>query len=253
MSDPETDADDSEQANRTPSENAESTGSTGSAKRTEATSELPVIEPADLASRSRDRERPREGSIVGVVLAAGTSSRYGAANKLLATVNGEAIVRRAVMTVLDAAVDRVIVVLGHEAGRVRGALDGLDVDVVRNDDYERGQATSVRTGVGVADERGASAVVIALGDMPAVDASTVDTLIEAYRADAGDALAAAYGGRRGNPVCFDARYFEALCDVSGDTGGRSILLESERAALVETGDPGVVRDVDTRADLEDVE
>jgi molybdenum cofactor cytidylyltransferase len=48
---------------------------------------------------------------------------------------------------------------------------------------------------------------------------------------------------------FDRSHFDALADVSGDRGGREILRSGEGVALVETGDPGVRRDVDTRADL----
>ena len=143
-----------------------------------------------------------------------------------------------------------IVVVGHEADRIRAALDGFAVEIVTNADYDRGQATSVRTGVRAARERGARAVVISLGDMPRVDARTVDALVDAYRAGVGDALAAAYEERCGNPVLFDSRHFDALCDVSGDVGGRRILLESDSARLVETGDPGVLQDIDTREELD---
>jgi molybdenum cofactor cytidylyltransferase len=247
-------------ANRGEEKGAKPTGSAGSVGAAEAANEPPVIDPADLAFGSRGRveddrrtEDGHEGSIVAVLLAAGTSSRFGAANKLLATVDGQPIVRRAATTLCEAAVGGVIAVTGFEAKRVEGVLDGLDVEAVRNAAYERGQSTSVRAGVRAASDREASAVVIALGDMPAVDAATIDALTDAYRANAGDALAAAHGGRRGNPVLFDARYFEALSDVSGDIGGREILLESGRAALVETGDPGVLNDVDTQADLEGIE
>lgn len=212
---------------------------------------LPIVDPGRLRAASRERSGP----VVGVLLAAGTSSRFGTANKLLATVGrndgGEPIVRRAAATLSASTVDRTVAVLGHEAERVRRALDGLDVAIVENDAYERGQSTSVRAGVRAARERDAEAVVIALGDMPSVGVTTIDALVGAYHAGAGDALAAAHEGQRGNPVLFDRPYFDALCAVSGDTGGRGILLESERAALVETDDPGVLRDVDTEADLDE--
>lgn len=235
---------------------AEDTGPTEGSTRSAA--DLPVIDPADLASTSDGGERDdekleseseRDGAIVGVLFAAGTSSRFGSVNKLLATVDGEPIVRRAAATLCASAVDRVIVIVGHEAGRVREVLDDLDVVPAENAEYERGQSTSLRAGVRAAREWEPMALVIALGDMPAVDTSTIDVLVRAYRAGAGDALAAAFEGERGNPVLFDSRYFDALCDVSGDRGGRKLLLDSSTGALVETGDPGVLRDVDTAADL----
>lgn len=194
----------------------------------------------------------RDGPVAGILLAAGTSSRYGDANKLLASVDGDPIVRQAGRTLADAELAPRVAVLGWDAERVRDALGGLGFTFVSNPDFERGQATSVRAGVEALGDSGADAVsgaVVALGDMPFVDPETVAALVAAYRAGRGAALAAACDGRRGNPVLFDARYFDALADLSGDVGGREILLDGDEAVLVETGDPGVHRDIDVRDDL----
>jgi len=209
--------------------------------------EPPLVEPPfDPGS-----DRPR---VAGVLLAAGTSSRFGEANKLLATHDGDPLVRHAAWTLLDARVDPVVVVVGHEADRVVDALAGLDVTFVRNPDYRHGQSTSVRAGIGAVRDRGDAhdapdAAVVALGDMPFVDPETVETLVAAYAAGVGDALAAAHDGTRGNPVLFDRRFFGELTDVSGDVGGRAILLESDDSARVAVGDSGVRRDVDEQSDL----
>lgn len=204
---------------------------------------LPVVSVDDLDGE-RDAAR-----VHGVLLAAGTSSRFGDANKLLATVEGEPIVRHAADAFIRSILDGTTVVVGHEADRIRDALDGLDVNFEVNESYRRGQSTSVRAGVLEAIDRNADAVVIGLGDMPDVSIESVNRLVEAYERDAGDALAAAYEGERGNPVLFDADHFDALANVSGDVGGRKILFSSPDAALIETGDPGVLRDVDLQSDL----
>jgi molybdenum cofactor cytidylyltransferase len=212
-------------------------------------SDLPVVAPPF----DTPTERPR---VAGVLLAAGTSSRFGEENKLLATRENEPLatreneplVRASARTLTEAGVDPVVAVVGHEADRVAAALDGLDVAVVHNDVYERGQASSVRAGIAAVRDR-ADAVVVALGDMPDVAPATVETLVDAYAAGAGAALAAAHDGERGNPVLFDRRFFDALTDVSGDVGGRRVLLESDESALVAVSDPGVRRDVDAPEDL----
>jgi len=202
---------------------------------------------ADLPVRSPPFHPTRPATVAGVVLAAGTSSRYGDANKLLARVDGERIVTRSVRTYLDAAVDPVVVVVGHEAARVRAELpDG--VRVVHNPDYADGQASSVRTGVGALPPD-VDATVVGLGDMPFVRPETVSLLVRAFRAGAGDPLAAAVDGQRGNPVCWGRQWFDALRGVNGDVGGRELLLTAPDAALIETGDPGVRRDVDRPVDL----
>jgi molybdenum cofactor cytidylyltransferase len=207
---------------------------------------LPIVEPPAVA----DHAPNGTPWVAGVLLAAGTSSRFGDRNKLLATHEGEPIVRRTAETLVASRLEPIVVVVGHEADRVREALGELPVETVHNPDYASGQASSVRTAITTLQARGeVDAAVIALGDMPFVDRTTIDALIAAYHDGAGDALAAAHEGERGNPVLFDRRFFETLADVAGDTGGRDVLLNSDSAALVSVDDPGVHRDIDEPTDL----
>lgn len=191
---------------------------------------------------------PVESDIWGVLLAAGTSARYGDRNKLLRNVDGDPMVRRALESLLNADLAGIVAVVGYEAVRVEEAIRETSAEVCRNDSYDEGQSTSVRAGVGYADQRGADAVLIALGDMPYVSSETVDALLAAYDSTTRSALAAAYDGRRGNPVVFGSEHFDALTDIDGDVGGREILLRADDAALIETDDPGVLRDIDTPDD-----
>ena len=215
--------------------------------------DLPIVSPPfDAADAGGDEDdAPR---VAGVALAAGTSSRFGERNKLVAPAgndDGEPLVRAAARTLLQAGLAPVVAVVGHEADRVVDALDGLEVRTVRNDEFESGQASSVRAGVDAvaAAEPPVDAAVVALGDMPFVDPATVRSLVDAYAAGVGGALAPAHEGRRGNPVLFDRRFFEPLTDVDGDVGGRAVLLQSDDSALVAVDDPGVRRDVDEPTDL----
>lgn len=216
-------------------------------------SDLPSFSPEDVTAALAGTRRDEEPVVVGVLLAAGTSTRFGAANKLLASLDGEPLVRHAARTLLDAPLDRVVCVVGYEADAVRDALAGLDVSFAPNPDYADGLSTSVRAGVDAAAAVGADAVVFLPGDMPAVAPGTVGLLRDAHRAGLGGALAAAHDGRRGNPVLFDARHFDALRAVSGDVGGRPVLLDADNAALVAVDDPGVRADVDTEPDLREHE
>lgn len=189
-----------------------------------------------------------EPTVAGVLLAAGDSDRFGQRDKLLATLDGGPLVRHAARTLTAAAVDPVAAVVRPGSPGVRDALAGADLAVLDNADATTGQASSVRRGVVWARDR-ADAVVFALGDMPRVDPGTVDRLVAAYREGRGSAIAAGYEGRRGNPVLFDGRHFDALAAVAGDTGGRAVFEDADDAAVVETDDPGVRTDVDTAADL----
>jgi len=195
-------------------------------------------------------DRPA-ATVRGVLLAAGTSSRYGDANKLLQPLDGTPVVRHAAETLVESTLDGVTVVIGHEADRVQAAVSDLPVLVCRNDEFGAGQSTSVRAGVVDVVDRGANAVCIALGDMPWVSTGTVNALVDAYRRGVSPLLVTTHEGERGNPVLFDGAYFDRLIDVDGDTGGRRLVVESDETVAIETDDTGVLRDVNRPTDMPD--
>ncbi|MFB6132292.1 MAG: nucleotidyltransferase family protein [Halanaeroarchaeum sp.] len=202
---------------------------------------MPVLEPPAACPSGNTH-------IVGILLAAGDSSRFGDSNKLLGEVNGRAMVTASATTLCEAQVDTAIAVVSPEAERVRDAVPN-GVGIVETDASRSVLSTSVSTGVRAARKRGGDAVLFALGDMPWVERDSVEALVAAYRAGFGSALAAACDGERGNPVIFGARHFDRLSSLSGDVGGRAILGDVSDGALIETNDPGVIRDIDTPADL----
>lgn len=191
-------------------------------------------------------ERPTIG---GIVLGAGESSRFGSENKLLTPVDGTPVIRRVAGIALESPLEEVVTVLGHDADAVAEALGGLPISTTYNGDYTAGQSTSLRCGVAVAHRSDWNAAVVLLGDMPFVDPTTIERLIEAYLSGAGSIVAPHCDGRRGNPVLFDRSLFERLCSVSGDRGGRELVRSHPGTARVRTDDRGVLRDVDTPRDL----
>lgn len=203
---------------------------------------FPILEPPDQFGIHGDE------SVAGLILAAGTSSRFGPENKLLIEIGDIPVVKRSAQTLVESQIDPVFAVIGHDSERIKHILADLPINVIQNPKYEQGQATSVAAGVQAVPDDG-DAVIIALGDMPFVSPRTINRLIATYRSRSKMVLAAAYGGKRGNPVLFDARFFDDLTRISGDRGGRRILLEADHSALVETGDPGVVKDIDVPEDI----
>jgi molybdenum cofactor cytidylyltransferase len=202
------------------------------------------------------RPQPREGGgavvaedraprVAAIVLAAGQGRRMGGANKLAATIAGRPLARIAAEAAVASKADPVVVVTGHEPERVGASLAGLDVAVVHNPDFADGLSTSLRRGIAALPEDVDGAVVL-LADMPAVDAATVDRLVEAFDPAAGTLIVLpTFGGKRGNPVLWSRRLFAEVAAVTGDTGGRHLIGQHADAVVeVEVG-PGVAIDVDT--------
>src|SRR5438270_9109826 len=104
--------------------------------------------------------------VAGVVLAAGLSTRMGE-NKMLLELGGQTLVRRAVATALAAALDPVLVVVGHERERVEKELAALRCMPVFNAEYARGIHASLKAGIAALPD-GTPAVAVLLGDMPLV-------------------------------------------------------------------------------------
>lgn len=201
----------------------------------------------EVPGRPMPREPSPSGARVGaLLLAAGQSRRMGRVNKMLAEVRGEPMIVHAARALIASKADPVVVVLGHEPDRVRSALEGMNVSFVHNTDFAEGLSTSLRNGLNALPSK-ANAVVVALGDMPAVTPEDVDALIDAFDPDSGVTICVpTHDGKRGNPVLWARRYFAEMAAVSGDVGARHLIgANADQLVEVPRAGPGVLIDLDT--------
>lgn len=186
---------------------------------------------------------------IGILLAAGRGRRFdptGAHNKLLQPLTGGIPVAVASARNLLSVVTRVIAVVRPADGGVADALRAIGCEVTVCADADSGMAASLSHAIrhSLPD---AKAWLIALADMPHVQASTMRALCEAVAG--GAAIAAPVnGGRRGNPIAFGALHLSALLALSGDQGARGILKTNE-VTEVQVDDSGIFQDIDTPSDL----
>lgn len=181
-------------------------------------------------------------NIAGIVLAAGTSSRFGKANKLLADWHGQPMLRTVVEAALATDLDPLIVVTGHESAEVQAVLAGLGVIYAHNAGYASGQAGSLKTGVLAVPEHCDGAMVL-LGDMPRVCPGDINILLDAFE-NKGSIVVPHYHGKRGNPVVIGRQHFARLAEIEGDKGARA-LLSRDNVASVEMESDAVLKDFDT--------
>ena len=186
--------------------------------------------------------------IAGIVLAAGSGSRFGAA-KQLAELDGIPLLEHALRAMQAVpAIERVVVVLGARADEVRAGVDFGAAEPIVCEDWEEGQAASLRCGIAAVD--GADAAVVTLGDMPRITPQVIARFAELGAKFGSEARArAVYDGAPGHPVVLGSAFFPSLAALTGDVGAREVL-KKIGAVPIECAHLCSAADVDTPQALE---
>lgn len=187
-------------------------------------------------------------TVAGVVLAAGASTRFGR-NKLLLTLDGESLARRAANAALAAGLRPVVVVLGHDAERVGDELMGLGVRAVVNSNHARGMNSSLAAGIAALPEE-AEAAVVQLADMPRVTAEMVARLVTVFRETRAPLVASDYGGVHAPPTLYARALFPELGGPEGDGCGKRVVRRYENEVVRVAFPAEALADVDRVEDWE---
>jgi molybdenum cofactor cytidylyltransferase len=189
--------------------------------------------------------------IWAVVLAAGESRRMGT-QKLLLPFGERTVVEAVVAAALGSRADRVMAVLGADAGKVRRKLETSGVAFTVNEDYTRGMLSSVQAGF-KALGKDAEAAVVMLGDQPFLPAKVVDAVVGAYRASGKGIVIPVFRGRRGHPVLVDMKYRVEVLGLDPADGLRQLVrAHPGDVHEVEVDDANILRDLDTPEDYRSV-
>jgi len=157
-------------------------------------------------------------------------------------------VRHVAAVAIASGTQPVIVVTGHEAAAVRGALRGLAVTIVANPDYADGLSTSLRAGLRALPQ-GIDGALILLGDMPDVESSVLTALVAAFTGESTICVPVRHG-RRGNPVLWGSAHFAEMMQLTGDSGAKPLMARHETHLIeVEVATGSIFEDVDAPEDL----
>ncbi len=190
-------------------------------------------------------------NVVAVVLAAGRSLRMGPKNKLLEKLGGKSILHHVITALQESQIKSIVVVLGHEAAKIKNDLEGEDVTYVMNPDYKQGIGTSISAGIrSVA--KSARGALIMLGDMPVISAKTIDKLVNDFnRNSQAEIVVPTYEDQPGNPVLWSNRFFPQLSSLSGDRGGKPLIEKNtDVVSFCSVDSESVHLDVDNSDELE---
>lgn len=186
--------------------------------------------------------------VCAIILAAGRSRRMGV-QKLLLPFGGRTVIGHIAEQIIRGHIAQTIAVVCQDAAAVRQALSGLGVAFVVNPDPDGDMLSSVRCGLR-AMPPDAEALLVALGDQPAITAELVQQMVRAYRPAAGGGIVVpVHGGRRGHPILFSAAYRQEILTGYDQVGLRGLLQAHPQDVLeLPAGSPSVLADMDCPED-----
>ena len=194
--------------------------------------------------------------ISALILAAGESRRMGKQNKLLLPIGGEALLVKLVSSVCASDVGQVIVVIGHEAEKIRRELNEFPLNFVYNPNFSEGMTTSIKYGVKVASHE-CDGLLICLGDMPFINTSEINKLIHAYvknRTKGKDLIVVpVFKRQHGNPVLFSIEFRNDILEHKKESGCKEVIMKNSDSVMeIEMDDEKMLLDVDTMEDYQSV-
>ena len=195
-------------------------------------------------------------NIQAIVLAAGLSRRMGTDNKLLLPFQQHTIIAEVLHQLNQTDVNGITLVLGHQSEAVKNAVAGVEVSLVINPDFEKGQSSSIQAGVKALPEN-ADGFLICLGDMPALTAGHYQNLITNFRMQLSQnskvILRPFRQSQPGHPVCFAVRYGADILAAEEADGCRQVIQQHpENLIKWHTEEAAYFLDVDTREAYEEL-
>jgi molybdenum cofactor cytidylyltransferase len=184
---------------------------------------------------------------VAIVLAAGASTRMGSPKALLRA-GDRTFIRTILDTLREAGVPDAVVVVraGQDGVAAEVAAAGFGRTVVNSRAVE-GQLSSLLAGLNAIDRPGVDAALVTLVDVPLATAGGIRLLLARAASSPAPILRAVHRGEHGHPVIFKRRVFEDLRAADPARGAKAVV-RAAGVEDVETGDPGVVDDIDTPED-----
>ena len=190
-----------------------------------------------------------------VLLAAGSSSRLGGPKQLL-MYKEHTLLQHSIQIALASLANRVIVVLGANAGIIATGITKEDdrLTCITNDQWQEGLASSIRCGLQylLSQKPAPQNVLFMVCDQPYINTILLNKLITLQRQTGHSIVASKYAKTAGIPAIFSRDLFPELLQLTGDKGARK-LIEQQKEAVATVAFPLGTIDIDTMADYESLQ
>ncbi|WP_235890210.1 nucleotidyltransferase family protein [Flavobacterium gawalongense] len=187
-----------------------------------------------------------------IILAAGSSSRMGKPKQLL-EFDGMTLITHVSKIACQSKLYPVIAVLGANVDLIQANLDVPGLDIVINENWKEGMASSLLKGLNSMNEMypHVDGVIILVGDQPHINNQHIDQLIDSQNKSGLPISACSYAGIMGTPALFHKTVFPELMLLKGDIGAKKIIKKRKQDVATVFFDKGVV-DIDTLEDYENL-
>ncbi len=187
-----------------------------------------------------------------IILAAGSSSRFGSAKQLL-HFNNKTLLQHVTDEAVESGAEPIIVVTGANNKEVSALLNNRKIQIVFNENWEEGMAASIVTGLKktITLNNDIERAIITVCDQPFVTSTLFQQLYQTQIESLNHIVACAYGETIGTPALFTQKYFDALMSLKGDEGAKKILKANKNDVAIVDFPQGNI-DIDTEKDYRDL-
>ena len=186
------------------------------------------------------------GPTIAILLAAGESRRMGQLKALLPW-QGSTLLEHQAAALLEAGVDRVVVVVGHRASELEAKLKGKDgVSFTVNPDYLQGKTTSLKAGLRAVEEFEPGVILILNVDQPRRP-ETIRELLQHHLAGQSLITIPTFNGKGGHPIAIASELLPEVGSIEEESEGLKAVTRRHQksTARVELGTPEILWDLNT--------
>ena len=193
-------------------------------------------------------DRQGDTMICGIILAAGCSIL--GTQKLLLPFGKNTVISHIVNQLINSAVTKTYVVVGHQSEQVTEELSNKPVTIINNPEYKTGMLSSVRAGISNVPQD-CEEILIALGDHPSITTSFINELIQKYSQTDKKIIVPKYNDKRGHPILFSSIFKDEILTDYDDIGLRGLLRTHDSDIYeMSVSDCSVVSDMDYPEDYQ---